>query len=31
LAKAASVDAMANPQALQWFIDYAGTQTDYQL
>jgi acetoacetyl-CoA synthetase len=31
LAKAANRDAMANPAALDFFIDYARTQHDYQL
>jgi acetoacetyl-CoA synthetase len=31
LAKAANRDAMANPAALDFFIDYARTQRDYQL
>jgi len=31
LAKAANLDAMANPAALDFFIDYARTQRDYQL
>jgi acetoacetyl-CoA synthetase len=29
--KAANRDAMANPQALDWFIEYAANQTDYKL
>ncbi len=31
LAKAANRDAMANPAALDWYIDYARTQSDYSL
>jgi acetoacetyl-CoA synthetase len=29
--KAANRDAVANPQALDWFIDYSKNQTDYSL
>jgi acetoacetyl-CoA synthetase len=29
--KAANRDAVANPQALDYFIDYTGNQTDYSL
>jgi len=31
LAKAANRDAMANPAALDWFIEYQRTQTDYTM
>jgi len=31
LAKAANRDAMANPAALDFFIEYARTQNDYQM
>jgi acetoacetyl-CoA synthetase len=31
LAKAANRDAMANPSALDFFLEYARTQTDYQM
>jgi acetoacetyl-CoA synthetase len=31
LHKAANRDAMSNPQALDWFIEYAARQTDYKL
>jgi acetoacetyl-CoA synthetase len=30
-AKAANRDAMANPVALDWFIEYTKTQTDYTM
>lgn len=30
LAKAASRDAMMNPSAIDWFVDFAQTSTDYQ-
>ena len=30
-AKAANRDAMANPAALDWFIEYQRTQTDYKM
>ncbi|MGN6721920.1 MAG: acetoacetate--CoA ligase [Marmoricola sp.] len=30
LEKAASRDAMANPDSLDWFIDFAATSTDYE-
>ncbi len=30
LEKAASRDAMMNPAAIDWFVDFAGTTTDYQ-
>jgi acetoacetyl-CoA synthetase len=29
--RAANRDALANPHALDYFIDYAKTQTDYSL
>jgi acetoacetyl-CoA synthetase len=31
LAKAANLDAMANPRALDFFIEYARTQQDYKM
>jgi acetoacetyl-CoA synthetase len=31
LAKAANRDAMSNPAALDYYIEYARTQTDYRM
>ena len=30
-AKAANLNAMASPRAIDWFVEYARTQKDYQL